>query len=88
MTPKLLTGKVCIITGGATGIGRAIALGYIAHGANVAVNHLGDAKSREQFQSMLDEAALGLDGGRKEAESRLVEVEGDVGDYFAFVCVK
>ena len=66
------------ITGGTTGIGRAIALGYIAHGANVVVNHLGDAASLAQFQSMLDDAARTL-GSKAEAEKRLVEVPGDVG---------
>ncbi|KAF2677796.1 NAD(P)-binding protein [Lentithecium fluviatile CBS 122367] len=67
------------ITGGATGIGRAIALGYIAHGANVVVNHLGDAKSSAQFQSMLSEAAITA-GSKEHAEQRLVEVPGDVSD--------
>lgn len=77
--PQLLPGKTLAITGGATGIGRAIALGYIAHGANVVVNHLGDAASHAQFQSMLDEAARTL-GSRDAAEARLVEVPGDVGE--------
>lgn len=36
----LLSGLTGIVTGGTTGIGRAIALAYIAHGANVVVNHL------------------------------------------------
>lgn len=67
------------ITGGVTGIGRAIALGYISHGANVVVNHLGDAKSSEQFQGMLEEVGQTL-GSREEAEKRLVEVPGDVGE--------
>lgn len=67
------------ITGGVTGIGRAIALGYIAHGANVAVNHLGDPKSNSQFHSMLEEAAQSL-GSKEEAQKRLAEVPGDVGD--------
>ncbi|KAF2476107.1 NAD(P)-binding protein [Lindgomyces ingoldianus] len=77
--PKLLQNKAMAITGGVTGIGRAIALGYISHGAHVVVNHLGDAKSHEQFQSMLDEAEQIL-GGKEEAEKRLVEVPGDVGE--------
>ncbi|KAI0197915.1 hypothetical protein F4808DRAFT_285248 [Astrocystis sublimbata] len=38
---NLLADKTAIITGGTTGIGRAIALAYIRHGANVVVNHLG-----------------------------------------------
>lgn len=78
-TPQLLQGKTMAITGGATGIGRAIALGYLSHGANVVVNHLGDATSTAQFESMLDEAA-GTLGGKEEAQKRLVQVPGDVGD--------
>lgn len=78
-TAQLLLGKSMAITGGVTGIGRAIALGYLAHGANVAVNHLGDPKSSEQFQSLVDEAAQTC-GGKEAAQQRLVEVPGDVGD--------
>lgn len=37
---NLLQGKTAIITGGTTGIGRAIALEYVRQGANVVVNHL------------------------------------------------
>jgi L-rhamnose 1-dehydrogenase len=77
--PQLLVGKSMAITGGVTGIGRAIALGYLAHGANVAVNHLGDPKSSEQFQSLLEETSQSL-GDKEEAEKRLIEVPGDVGD--------
>jgi len=78
-TPQLLAGKSTAITGGVTGIGRAIALGYIAHGATIAINHLGDAQSSSQFQTLLDEAAELL-GSREEAEKRVAEVPGDVGD--------
>ena len=68
------------ITGGATGIGRAIALGYLTHGANVAVNHLGDAKSLSQFQEMLSEAETTLKISKEEVAKRIVEVPGDVAD--------
>ena len=76
---QLLKGKSTAITGGVTGIGRAIALAYLAHGANIAVNHFGDAKSAEQFQTLLEEAASIL-GSKEEAQKRLAEVPGDVGD--------
>lgn len=69
---QLLAGKSMAITGGVTGIGRAIVLGYLSNGANVAVNHLGDPKSSEQYQSLVKEAA---EGG-----NRLIEIPGDVGD--------
>lgn len=76
---QLLAGKSAAITGGATGIGRAIALGYLAHGANVAVNHFGDDKSAAQFRTLRDEAAQML-GSEAEADRRVAEVPGDVGD--------
>ena len=53
----LLRGKTAIITGGTTGIGRAIALGYVRHGANVLVNHLGLEKDKAQLTSLLHEAS-------------------------------
>ncbi|KAI8819883.1 short-chain dehydrogenase/reductase-like protein SDR [Fimicolochytrium jonesii] len=77
--PQLLAGKSMAITGGVTGIGRAIAIGYLAHGANVAINHLGDPKSSEQYQSLVEEASQSL-GGTEEGQKRLMEVPGDVGD--------
>lgn len=66
------------ITGGATGIGRAIALGYLTHGANVAVNHLGDPKSHSQFQEMLEEAAKAQGKSKEDISKTLLEVPGDV----------
>lgn len=77
---QLLAGKFAAITGGVTGIGRAIVLGYLAHGANVAVNHYGDSKSASQYQSLVDEAAETLKISKEEIQKRLVEVPGDVGN--------
>lgn len=76
---QLLTDKTMAITGGVTGIGRAIVLGYLKHGAHVAVNHFGDPKSSSQFQSLIDEASQSLDISKEEVAKRLVEVPGDVG---------
>ncbi|OCL14095.1 short-chain dehydrogenase/reductase-like protein SDR [Glonium stellatum] len=78
MTTQLLAGKICAITGGVTGIGRAIALEYIGQGARVAVNHFGDAKSGTQFQSMLSEAAESKSSNVTEIRDRLIEVPGDI----------
>lgn len=78
---QLLPNITAAITGGVTGIGRAIVLGYLSHGARLAVNHLGDPKSAAHYQSLLDEAAkIECIGSREDAEKRLVEVPGDVGD--------
>ena len=79
-TPQLLAGKTMIITGGVTGIGRAIVLGYLTHGANVGVNHFGDPKSCSQFQSLLKEASQLLEISTEEVVKRVIEVPGDVGN--------
>lgn len=67
---QLLTGKVAIVTGGVTGIGRAIASEYLRQGAAVVVNHLGDGRSKEQFQEMLNTAGSG---------AKLIDIGGDIG---------
>lgn len=65
----LLEGKAAAITGAVTGIGRAIALGYLAQGASVAVNHLGDPVSQKSWESLKAEADVG---------DRLIAVAGDI----------
>lgn len=55
--PKdLLAGKTAIITGGTTGIGRAITLEFLRQGCNVAVNHLDLEKDKPHLNSLLSEA--------------------------------
>jgi L-rhamnose 1-dehydrogenase len=89
----LLAGKVAAVTGGVTGIGRAIALEFLRQGADVAVNHLGDQASKEHFQSMLREAPQGVrlidfpgDIGKQETGQRLVEaVVREFGELNVFV---
>ncbi|KAF2100896.1 NAD(P)-binding protein [Rhizodiscina lignyota] len=66
---ELLKGKAAAITGGVSGIGRAIALEYLRQGACVAINHLGDDWSNNHFKTMLDEAPKG---------SKLIGVPGDI----------
>jgi len=56
---KLLEGKTALITGASKGIGRAIALRFAQHGANVAFTYL---SSVEQGQKLEEELrALGVD---------------------------
>ena len=66
---KLLDGKVAAITGAVTGIGRAIALEYIKHGACVAVNYYPDDRSASQFEDVVHEAGL---------DASLTGVAGDI----------
>lgn len=66
----LLAGKSTIVTGAVTGIGRAIALAFLRNGAAVTVNHLGDARSERDYESLQQEAPQG---------ARLTAVGGDIG---------
>ncbi|KAK8022276.1 L-rhamnose-1-dehydrogenase [Apiospora rasikravindrae] len=52
---NLLAGKTAIITGGTTGIGRAIALEYLRQGCNVVVNHLDLPRDSTHLDSLLSE---------------------------------
>ena len=44
---NLLEGKTVLVTGASAGIGRAIAIGAAAHGANVAINYARDTAGAE-----------------------------------------
>ncbi|KAF4465816.1 hypothetical protein FALBO_7347 [Fusarium albosuccineum] len=76
---RLLAGKTAAITGGTTGIGRAITLEYLRQGANVAVNHLGLSKDEPLRQSLLDEAKrLRKEAPEGAPTGELLEIAGDV----------
>ncbi|KAI1500350.1 short-chain dehydrogenase [Biscogniauxia marginata] len=76
---NLLQGKTAIITGGTTGIGRAIALEYVRQGANVVVNHLDLERDRPHLESLLAEAQrLKAEDGA--AAGTLEHLAGDVAD--------
>ena len=53
--PELLQGKVAAITGALTGIGRAIAVGFIQHGCKVAINHLGGPDEDQALKALRSE---------------------------------
>ncbi|QKX62463.1 uncharacterized protein TRUGW13939_09624 [Talaromyces rugulosus] len=74
-TPQLLVGKICGITGGLTGIGRAIALEYLRHGAKVAINHLGGANDDALVEAFHKDATEVLSG---EEGKRFITVAGDI----------
>lgn len=65
-----LDGKVAIITGGDSGIGRAVALAYAREGADVLISYLDEEEEDAQETARVVEAE-----GRK-----CVRVPGDIGD--------
>ncbi|KAI4205946.1 MAG: hypothetical protein LQ350_000131 [Teloschistes chrysophthalmus] len=52
MQQQLLKGKNAAITGGLTGIGRSIALGFLQHGCNVGINYLGGPSDEALLQQL------------------------------------
>lgn len=72
----LLRGKTAAITGGTTGIGRAIALEFARQGCNVAINHLGLDRDEKHKNSLLSDAAA-IKAQNKDA-GEIIEVVGDV----------
>ncbi|CAJ2503071.1 Uu.00g104650.m01.CDS01 [Anthostomella pinea] len=77
---NLLQGKTAIITGGTTGIGRAIALEYVRQGANVVVNHLDLERDRPHLDSLLLSAARLRTTSPDGTAGRLTHLAGDVTD--------
>jgi L-rhamnose 1-dehydrogenase len=72
----LLAGKTAAITGGTTGIGRAITLGFLRQGCNVAVNHLGLASDAGHLASLVEEARKIREADAEAGE--MVDVVGDI----------
>lgn len=64
-----LLGRVAIVTGGDSGIGRAVAVGFAAEGADVVVSYLNEHGDARETQRLIEEK------GRT-----CVLVAGDVGD--------
>ncbi|KJD44648.1 SDR family oxidoreductase [Paenibacillus terrae] len=64
-----LTGKVALITGGDSGIGRAVAVTYAKEGADVAIVYLNEHKDAEETKHQVEQE------GRK-----CVLIPGDIGD--------
>ncbi|KAL1854034.1 hypothetical protein VTK73DRAFT_8823 [Phialemonium thermophilum] len=78
---RLLAGKTAAITGGTTGIGRAITIEYLRQGANVAVNHLGLAKDDPLRKSLIEDAErLRRETPNEAPTGQLLELAGDVTD--------
>lgn len=82
---NLLAGKTAVITGGTTGIGRAITLEYLRQGANVVVNHLGLERDQPHLESLIAEAeslksSSSSNAGSTTTIGTLDHLAGDVSD--------
>lgn len=66
---KLLEGKVALITGGARGIGKAIALSYASEGANIAFSDLKYDEQAEALERELSELGITAKGYASDASS-------------------
>ena len=64
-----LQGKVALITGGDSGIGRAVAIAYAKEGADVAIMYLNEHDDAKQTKQLVEQL------GR-----RLIAIAGDIGD--------
>jgi len=75
---RLCEGRVCVVTGGARGIGREYALMLASHGAKVVVNDLGSARDgtgadQGLAQQVVDE--IEAEGGTAVAKSQRRRME-------------
>jgi NAD(P)-dependent dehydrogenase (short-subunit alcohol dehydrogenase family) len=64
-----LKGKVALITGGDSGIGRAVAILFAKEGADVAISYLNEHKDAEETRRLVEEQ-----------QRRCITIAGDVGD--------
>ncbi|MGD6896716.1 SDR family oxidoreductase [Bacillus infantis] len=53
-----LKGKVALITGGDSGIGRAVAIGYAKEGANIAIAYLNEDEDAEETKHRIEELGV------------------------------
>ncbi len=73
-----LEGKLALVTGASRGIGRAIAAGLAAAGADVVIGYRSGKEEAEQLAAELGARAVQADVSSAEDAKRLVEEAGDV----------
>lgn len=64
-----LTGKIAVITGADSGIGKAVAIAYAREGANVVFGYLGETEDADDTERWIEDAG-----------AECVAVEGDLSD--------
>jgi NAD(P)-dependent dehydrogenase (short-subunit alcohol dehydrogenase family) len=73
-----LQGKVAVITGGDSGIGRAVAVAYASEGADIAVLYLNEHEDAEETKKIIESKG-----------KRCITIAGDIGEEsFCFEAVK
>ncbi len=79
-----LQGKVALITGGDSGIGRAVAVHYAREGANVAVVYLEESQDAEETKALIEAAGqkcLLIQGDVKERVFCRIAIEQTVAEF-------
>lgn len=64
-----LAGKIALVTGGDSGIGRAVAVGFAKEGADVAITYLDEHEDAQETMRLIQEAG-----------SSTLALSGDIGD--------
>jgi NAD(P)-dependent dehydrogenase (short-subunit alcohol dehydrogenase family) len=79
-----LQGKVALITGGDSGIGRAVAVHYAREGANVAIVYLEESQDAEETKALIEAAGqkcLLIQGDVKERVFCRIAIEQTVAEF-------
>jgi glucose 1-dehydrogenase len=79
-----LTGKVAIVTGGNSGIGKGIVLALAEHGANIVIDYVSNPDATEELEQQviaLGDQAIGVDADVSKVEDLQRLVDAAVGAF-------